>query len=182
MLKKLTNSEVAKLRAYLKPRVIDPDLCDGTLKHTRKWLKDRKLPSEDVISWLQPQDVHCDCEVWHNIRKYRAHVLKPDEVGAMHLAAIKPSDPDWHALAKAIRERDHYKCALGWRKRPHEARDVHHINWRKDDNRWENLITLCSSCHGKIHGRTGESRKYFEKRLSCIARERTGAVGAGGGR
>lgn len=187
MLKVLTITELTSLRAYLKPRVIHPDLCDGTLKHTYKWLRARKpLCEEGVIKWLESQGALCDCEVWYNVpRRHRAHVPKPDEVVAMQ-DFRRPSEgypPDWGALTKAIRKRDNYKCAIpAWcEKGQHEGTDVHHINYRKDDNRWENLITLCRSCHGTIHGKTGRYREYWESHLSSIAIEKTRAVGAGGG-
>lgn len=61
---------------------------------------------------------------------------------------------NWLSIKKTIKIRDNYTCQIcGVNKRLH----VHH----KDKNRWnnklENLITLCNSCHLSQHG------KNFEK-------------------
>jgi len=33
----------------------------------------------------------------------------------------------------------------------HKRGHIHHINWDENDNRRENLVLLCPSCHGEVH-------------------------------
>ena len=52
-------------------------------------------------------------------------------------------------LREQIKNRDGNKCVIcgDGKKELH----VHHMNGDKIDNRRENLITLCESCHSKLH-------------------------------
>lgn len=73
----------------------------------------------------------------------------------------RPYPQEWNeAFRQAIRERDNHTCAvcrmLG--------KDVHHINYVKDDTTPENCITLCKPCHGA----TGSNRKYWQVALSDL--------------
>lgn len=59
----------------------------------------------------------------------------------------------WKAVAKAVLNRDNHKCRIcnGVGGRLH----VHHLFYRTEDEQHddaaEGLLTLCNSCHGKIH-------------------------------
>jgi hypothetical protein len=52
-----------------------------------------------------------------------------------------------------IRKRDRYKCQRCGK----TGRTVHHIDYDKSNNKPENLIVLCKSCHGK----TNSNRDYW---------------------
>ena len=54
----------------------------------------------------------------------------------------------WGRLRKQVLERDKYRCRRC--ARPGRL-EVHHQNGRPDDNRLENLVTLCRSCHIEAH-------------------------------
>ena len=59
---------------------------------------------------------------------------------------------DWGRLRRLILERDNHTCqSCGKYKAPRLS--VHHIiEWREEeDNSLTNLITLCNSCHKKLH-------------------------------
>ena len=62
-------------------------------------------------------------------------------------------------LKRKIRERDNHTCKhcgidqLVCRRKLH----IHHINYNKKDNRLDNLISLCTSCHSI----TNANRKYW---------------------
>ncbi len=57
---------------------------------------------------------------------------------------------DWTGtLRRNIRERDNYTCQLCGARQEDRVFDVHHIDFDKDNNKSENLITLCGDCHRK---------------------------------
>jgi hypothetical protein len=55
-------------------------------------------------------------------------------------------------LKEIIRDRDEYKCRICLSSQGERAFPVHHIDGDKNNNKHENLITLCLSCHGHVHG------------------------------
>lgn len=67
-----------------------------------------------------------------------------------------------------IRERDGFKCALCGA----PGNNVHHIDYEKSNTVPENCITLCSQCHGKLHGQENSDRA--DNLLMNIAASRTG--------
>jgi len=59
---------------------------------------------------------------------------------------------DWTmTLKRAIRERDNYVCQRCNALQGDRAFDVHHKDCNKHNNSPDNLITLCVSCHRRIH-------------------------------
>ncbi len=69
----------------------------------------------------------------------------------------------------AARKRDNNTCQICgkvWHRGDGPRFPVHHINYDDTDNRPENLITLCHSCHGQTSGNAENRDKwqaYFEK-------------------
>lgn len=62
---------------------------------------------------------------------------------------LKPST--YQRQRKKALHRDNYTCqTCGFRSR--RKNTIHHINKNHNDNRLENLITECRSCHDKIDG------------------------------
>ena len=64
-------------------------------------------------------------------------------------------------LKRLVRQRDRYLCQLCGKP---ESLDVHHINYDKMDNRPDNLVTLCRSCHMKT---TAPKRRGYYQQLFC---------------
>lgn len=73
---------------------------------------------------------------------------------------------DWtNSLKNAIRKRDHYVCRLCWIGESNDRmHPIHHIDSDKTNNSPNNLITLCSHCHWKVHW-WKENRKKWSKIL-----------------
>jgi len=69
-----------------------------------------------------------------------------------------------YELKLKIRKRDEFACQmLGCGIREAErAHDIHHIDYNKKNDSWDNLITLCGGCHNK----TGANRDYWQWLLS----------------
>lgn len=68
--------------------------------------------------------------------------------------SYEPYTIDWtETLKRSIRERDNYICQLC----SQYGKDVHHIDYNKENCEIYNLITLCEGCHGK----TNFNRDYW---------------------
>lgn len=61
-------------------------------------------------------------------------------------------------LKEQIRERDDYICQKCETKENRREFPVHHIDYNKQNNKPENLITLCDSCHAGANS----NRKYWQ--------------------
>ncbi len=83
---------------------------------------------------------------------------------------------EWSKAREVVKTRDAYMCQLclldGIGK---EAQLVHHIEELKES--WErrldpaNLISLCDSCHKKVHSwysKSGNSKAYMKAKLSAM--------------
>lgn len=74
--------------------------------------------------------------------------------------SFEPYPPTFNKIFKEkIRQRDNYTCILC----NQHGKDVHHIDYNKDNTTPENCITLCRKCHGK----TNTNRDYWQKLLSA---------------
>lgn len=62
-------------------------------------------------------------------------------------------------LKQSIKERDNYKCQHPGCTEMHNSLHVHHIDYDKQNNNSENLITLGTSCHTKTNGKN--NRQYW---------------------
>jgi hypothetical protein len=54
-------------------------------------------------------------------------------------------------LRQEIRKRDEYICKICFKKQENRLLSVHHIDWNKKNNKTYNLISLCASCHQRLH-------------------------------
>ena len=65
-----------------------------------------------------------------------------------------------------VLERDNYTCIkCGSKKRI----SIHHIDWNENNNTLDNLVLLCSSCHGKLHSFIPQRlrKQIFEEWITC---------------
>lgn len=80
--------------------------------------------------------------------------------------SFQPYTPDFNKpLKKLILRRDNYRCQLCGVPQEECIRKlhIHHIDYNKENNRKENLITLCLSCHLKTGGRRSCWMEYFKE-------------------
>lgn len=66
-------------------------------------------------------------------------------------------------LREQIRTRDKHKCQMCGEKQNGMKLDVHHIDYNKKNNKQNNLLTLCRSCHPKTNVNRKEWQKQFTK-------------------
>jgi hypothetical protein len=71
---------------------------------------------------------------------------------------------DWPEIAACVKEEAGNACIRC--RHPHEPAagyclTVHHLDGRKDNNRWWNLAALCQRCHLNIQGRVIMSRPWL---------------------
>lgn len=62
-------------------------------------------------------------------------------------------------LKDYVKERDNHKCVICGHDGFWEGLNVHHIDYDKNNNDMNNLITLCNTCHSK----TNFNRKFWVK-------------------
>ncbi len=48
---------------------LSEDNCDDTLKYTLDFIEENKLPTDDLIKWLETNGGYCDCEVLANVEE-----------------------------------------------------------------------------------------------------------------
>ena len=74
-------------------------------------------------------------------------------------------------LREQIRQRDHYRCQQCFRCQD-ELYDkngkkyslhIHHIDYNKENNNINNLISLCRNCHSQTNFKREDWTKYFQK-------------------
>lgn len=79
-------------------------------------------------------------------------------------------------IRKQIKGRDSFQCQRCGKLEIDEIKDtrkgltVHHIDYCKDNNQEDNLITLCKSCNGKVNANRNYWTKFFQwklKELKC---------------
>lgn len=73
-------------------------------------------------------------------------------------------------LKLQIRNRDNHTCQLCETTQDEQEHtlNIHHINYRKDDSRLENLITLCRSCNSKTNGNRSHWQSFFQAKIKRI--------------
>ena len=147
------NEETA--RNLMKAMRNDPEISEKWLASTRKELEERyadpvrsaeianNISKGQTKSWADPET-----------HKQRTASLcrGPEHHWYIDGTGISAYGPGFNnSLKRKVRKRDEYTCALcgvHW-KQGQRAFHVHHINADKFDNRMQNLITLCPSCHAK---------------------------------
>lgn len=69
-------------------------------------------------------------------------------------------------LRKLVLDRDGWRCR--WCGATNQGGDLHHIRYRRGavDDVAENLITLCRSCHGFVHGATKRNGRSVTKEVA----------------
>lgn len=74
--------------------------------------------------------------------------------------SFEPYSPEFNKkLKQQILKRDTYTCQDPNCKHKTDRLDVHHIDYNKLNNTFENLIVLCKSCHAKTN--VNNKRNYF---------------------
>ena len=57
----------------------------------------------------------------------------------------------WATIRRRIVERDSYQCRICGKDGVEAKLNVHHIDYDRDHNIDNNLVTLCSKCHQLVH-------------------------------
>lgn len=58
----------------------------------------------------------------------------------------------WPQIRRAIISRDNGRCRICQREDGEVSLHVHHIDYHRSNNDYDNLVTLCSPCHHSVHG------------------------------
>ena len=78
----------------------------------------------------------------------RAYLI--DRYGSCNLLASYPEN--WGEISDSVRERDGFRCVFCGREG--DLLHVHHVRPRSEGGGDDpsNLVSVCTACHGKIHG------------------------------
>ena len=79
-------------------------------------------------------------------------------------------------LKRRIRGRDNYTCQICGCAGNGRKLDVHHIDYDKKNNSEDNLVCLCSRCHGKTNFNRGAWKAYFKELLDGTGNAAVGAL------
>ena len=74
------------------------------------------------------------------------------------------------ALKRKVRQRDSYRCQECFRHQSELKRklSVHHIDYNKQNNKPENLISLCDSCHTQTNFGREDWTGYYNNRMEGL--------------
>lgn len=117
------------------------DFCGRTFKVCRDRAKQRFCNQKCSSSWLT---------LIRNVGENHPRYIN----GAAR--SEYPSEFNESFKAK-VRKRDNYKCKIC----NNFGKEVHHIDYNKENTHEDNCITLCRSCHAK----TNSNRKYWQDKL-----------------
>lgn len=88
--------------------------------------------------------------------------------------SFEPYSIEFNSLLKnQVRQRDQYRCQECFRhqdelrtktNKPYKL-SIHHIDYNKQNNNQNNLISLCGSCHTQTNYGRNEWQKYFHNKL-----------------
>lgn len=126
-------------------------------KTTPEWLKDvirtsviesmRMVPYEKLAYWKGKKNPQHS--KW--LSEHMGGENAPNWKGGI---SFEPYAPEFNGrLKKEIRHRDNYICQLCSKNQRENGRklDVHHIDYDKENNNPNNLITLCLGCNAKAN-------------------------------
>lgn len=109
---------------------------------------------ENILSILQPPNIYKE---YLNTKRGIGNIIQEQIKDQNYWDMEYPKS--WLKIREEIKERDNNTCQLCNTKITGRYA-VHHINYDKTDCRNENLILLCSRCHGKTNG-TQDNRLYW---------------------
>jgi 5-methylcytosine-specific restriction endonuclease McrA len=68
---------------------------------------------------------------------------------------------NWKNIRNKILDRDNYMCRICHKSTDEASLNVHHKDWDRNNNKNDNLVTLCSGCHKAVH-REGYKPCFYE--------------------
>ncbi len=95
--------------------------------------------------------------------------MKGNKRSYIHGKGYEPYLPEFNQIRLKIRERDNYTCQNcditeeEHFKKYNRHIEVHHINCNKNDNRKENLITVCKQCNIQAKKNRNYWKQYFKR-------------------
>lgn len=153
-------------------------------KHTEKT---KKLIRKKVKKAIKEGRIICNkgIHIWKNKQHPKGflghkHVEKSKEKMRKHLQGEKchfwkggisflPYPIEFNGQLKhAIRVRDNFTCQLCDNIQNKRKLSIHHIDYNKKNTRINNLISLCLSCHGKVHHNENYWMNILKQKVQII--------------
>lgn len=85
--------------------------------------------------------------------------------------SFEPYSPEFNkGLKEKIKKRDNYRCqecSIAESESTYKLR-IHHIDYNKNNNQFDNLVSLCHSCHSKTNWSREKWTKYYQNKIEKI--------------
>ncbi len=100
-----------------------------------------------------------------NLSKNHANICGENHPNWLDGKSFEPYGLEFNnQLKRKILERDNNICQECGKKTKRKL-DVHHIDYNKRNNKENNLISLCKSCHSKTNFKRRDWTKYFKNKI-----------------
>ena len=137
-------------------------------------LQNKPHPCKGKIAWNKGLKGVCGAG-----KKRRPHTK--EEIKKISISLMGNKNPNWkggkwlevypqefnNKLKEQIRKRDNHRCQECFRHQDELRKklQVHHIDYNKKNNNLNNLISLCSVCHGQTNFKRENWINYFQNQL-----------------
>ena len=104
---------------------------------------------------------------WSEARREAQKFVKRKRVRRRYKRRGREYCLDWHLVREVIYKRDNWTCQECFRKCHNGIKiQCHHIDFNVDNNKKDNLITLCASCHIKTLFKKENWIRYYREKMS----------------
>jgi 5-methylcytosine-specific restriction endonuclease McrA len=139
--------------------------------HTCCW-KGKKMPSRSE-EWRIKQRKSQKGKPWSEKRRKAQELVrrKYTKKGKFLIKNGKEYSSNWNEIRKIIYKRDNWhcqECNIHCWSNGKSKIQCHHIDYNEKNNDFDNLITLCASCHAKTLYKRQDWVIYFHNKMGVL--------------
>lgn len=159
------DERVKKYSESLKNHYKKPNPKCGFKKGNKPWCTGKKLPK---LSKRMKKEIREGKRKAWGYGQPHSHFKGENHPNFRNWSSRKPYGWEFgEELREQIRERDNRTCQqCGWDEKKLSKRlEVHHIDYDKQNNNPDNLISLCKTCHGQTNFTREDWIEYFQNKI-----------------